>query len=815
MLAHMLAEAATLVARLTREEKVALLSGADFWHTAAVPRLGIPALRMSDGPNGVRGTRFTTGPPSALVPCGAALGASWDPDVVREVGGVLADEARAKNVHLLLGPTMNLQRTPVGGRNFEAFSEDPHLTARLAVAYVEGVQAKGVACCAKHLVANDTEWERMTADARVDERTLREVLLAPFEAVVREAGARCVMASYNRLNGTYASEHPWLLRRVLREDWGFDGAVVSDWFATHTTTDALLAGLDLEMPGPPLHRGRRLLEAVRAGEVAEHELDEAAGHVLELVAWAGLLGTEPDRGEHTRRDPGAAAALRHAAAAGMVLLRNEGGLLPLDRGGLGRVALIGPNADAAALNGGGSAALRAERRVAPRDGLAARITDLVVEPGCLAHRALPPLDERDVRGPDGEPGVLVEHLGAGGALVATETVARSAAHWGGGEVPEGTETIRLRATLTPRASGEWIFGVAGVGPSRLWLDERLVVANDGRERGDALMGFGSTEARAAAELQAGTQVELRAEVEPAAGSGLAGLIVGALPPTPADLLDRAVAAAAGADVAVVVVGTNEDWETEGVDRASMALPGDQDELVRRVAEANPRTVVVVNAGSPVAMDWADSVPAVLQIWFAGQELGHALADVLLGDAEPGGRLPLTIPHRLQDTPAFLDHPGEAGVLRYSERGFTGHRWYDARDLAPRFPFGHGLGYTTFAFQDAELEGDAVAGDLAVALDVVNTGPREGKAVVQVYLEAPPGPLRRPPRALAGFAPAVVAPGARERVRVPVSRRAFEVWDPQDAGWRLPPGRYRLRLGRSSRDLVASLPLDVEPHHAME
>ena len=809
MLADMLADAAALISRLELEEKVALLSGADFWHTAAVPRLGIPALRMSDGPNGVRGTRFTTGPPSALVPCGAALGASWDPDVVREVGGVLADEARAKNVHLLLGPTMNLQRTPVGGRNFETFSEDPHLTARLAVAYVEGVQAKGIACCAKHLVANDTEWQRMTADARVDERTLHEVLLAPFEAVVREAGVRSVMAAYNRLDGTYASEHPWLLRQVLRADWGFDGLVVSDWFATHSTAEALRAGLDLEMPGPPLHRGPKLLEAVRAGEVTEAEVDAAAAHVLDLVAWAGLLGAGPDRGEQTRRDPGTAATLRRAAAAGMVLLRNQGGLLPLDRATLGRVALIGPNADAAALNGGGSAALRAERRVAPSDGLAARVTHLVVEPGCLAHHSLPPLDERDLRRPDGEPGVLVEHLDAGGAVIATETVARSAAHWGGAaELPEGASAIRLRATLTPRMPGTWTFGVAAVGPSRVWLDDILVVANDGRERGAALMGFGSREQRATAELERGRPVDLRAEVELGGGTGLAGLVVGALPPTPADLLDRAVAAAAAADVAVVVVGTNEDWETEGVDRATMALPGDQDELARRVAAANPRTVVVVNAGSPVEMDWADSVPAVLQIWFAGQELGHALADVLLGDAEPGGRLPLTFPRRLQDTPAFLDHPGEAGVLRYSERMFAGHRWYDARGLAPRFPFGHGLGYTTFAFERAELEGDAAAGDLAVALDVVNTGAREGKAVVQVYLEPPPGLRRRPPRALAGFTPVVVAPGARERVRVPVARRAFEVWDPQDGDWRLPPGRYRLHLGRSSRDLVTSVPLDI-------
>ncbi|HSD80702.1 MAG TPA: glycoside hydrolase family 3 C-terminal domain-containing protein, partial [Solirubrobacteraceae bacterium] len=519
-------------------------------------------------------------------------------------------------------------------------------------------------------------------------------------------------------------------------------------------------------------------------------------------------GTEPAREERTRRDPGAAKVLRDAAAAGTVLLRNEGGLLPLDGARLGRVALIGPNADPGALHGGGSAALRAERRVGPREGLAERVADLVVERGCLAHHSLPPLDERVCRRPDGEPGLLVEHVDAGGAVLATETAARSAVHWGGADLPDGTAVIRLRATLTPPAGGTWTFGIAAVGPSRLWLDDREIVANDGLTPGGTLIGFGSTEVQGTAALQPDRPVELRAEVRTPAGTGLAGLIVGALPPVPGDLLERAVAAAADADVAIVVVGTDEGWETEGVDRASMALPGDQDELVRRVAAANPRTVVVVNAGSPVTMDWAGDVPALLQVWFGGQELGHALADVLLGDAEPGGRLPVTIPRRLEDSPAFLDHPGEADVLRYGERLFLGHRWYDARGIEPRFAFGHGLGYTAFDLAGAALEGDAAAGDLAVAVDAVNAGTRAGKAVVQVYLQPPPGPLRRPLRSLAGFAAVVVAPGGRERVRIAVARRAFEVWDPVAGRWDLPPGRYSLHVGRSSRDLVATLATDL-------
>jgi len=486
-----------------------------------------------------------------------------------------------------------------------------------------------------------------------------------------------------------------------------------------------------------------------------------------------------------------------------VLLKNDGGLLPLDPGAVGRVALIGPFAEGGAAHGGGSAALHAERLIGPREGLAQRVADLVVEPGVHAFRLLPPLGAEHCTTPDGDPGVLLEHLDGDGAVTVAETHAEATIFGS----PEPAR-LRLRARFTPPEGGTWTFGLSSTGPGFVRVGDDVVVDDRAPEPGGTLLGFGSREARGTAELRAGEAVDVVAESDASGATFLAGIAAGALAPQPADLLERAVAAATEAEVAVVVVGTGAQWESEGADREAYALPGEQDELVRRVAAANPRTVVVVAAGSAVAMDWADAVPAIVQPWFGGQEAGHALADVLLGDAEPGGRLPVVVPHRLEDTGAFLDVPGEAGTLRYSERHLIGQRFLDARAVQPRFALGHGLGYTTFELGELRVAGGAPAtGDLALEAGVENTGDRTGKVVVQVYLEPPPGPLRRPVRSLAAFAATEIGAGERATLTLPVARRAFEVWDPQAGGWRLPEGRYVLHAGFSAASLRAST--DVE------
>jgi len=781
------------------------VAGADLWHTAPVPRLGIPSLRVSDGPNGARGTSFRGGPSSACFPCGAAQGASFDPELVGRIGAALAEEARSKGAGVLLAPTVNLQRTPVGGRDFECASEDPHLAARIAEAFVRGLQGRGVGACVKHFACNDAEWERHRASVEVDERTLREVYLAPFEAAVREAGAWSVMAAYNRLGGTHCTEHERLLTGILREEWGFDGAVVSDWFATRSGAPSIRAGMDLEMPGPPRHYGAKLAAAVREGRADAGSLDACVRRVLGLLARAGALDAGDPPPERADDRPEHRALAREAAVAGIVLLRNERGALPL--AGAGRLAVVGPNADRAVIQGGGSARVTPHYSVSPLDGLAERAAaagvELRFERGPTCYRALPALAGADLDG-----AIEVELFDAaepGGEPARRERARSAELLWLQPPLAGPLFSARVRARLRAREPGAQRLSLTSAGKARLRVDGRAAIDLWARrERGSAFFGLGSREVEVAVPLAAGAPVEIEVDFAHDRPGLPAGLRIGFAPPEPADALERAVAAARGADAAVVVVGLDEDWETEGRDRDGFSLPGRQDELVAAVAAANPRTIVVVNAGSPVAMPWAGDAAALVQLWYPGQEGGRALADVLFGDADPGGRLPLTIPMRMEDTPAFLSCPGEALALRYDEGVFVGHRWYDARGIAPRFAFGHGLSYARFEYGALRVAREAVAAGEPVAaeVEVANASERAGVEVVQLYLAAPPGPLRRPPLALVGFAKLRLAPGARGVARFAVPSRALSVWDVAARAWRVEPGAYQLAAGRSSRDLRA-------------
>jgi beta-glucosidase len=778
-----------LVGQLSLEEKVSLVAGTDFWHTPAIPRLGIPALKVTDGPNGARGEEWTGGPSSACFPCGTALAATWDADLVREVGVELGDETRSKGAHVLLAPTVNIHRTPLAGRTFECYAEDPYLAARIAVAFIGGVQSRGVGTAVKHFVCNDSEFERMTISSDVGERALREIYLPPFESATSEAGSWVLMAAYNRVNGTYCAEHPQLLTTILRDEWGWDGAVVSDWFGTRSTVAAANAGLDLEMPGPPVHMGEQLLDAVRSGEVAEKTLDDKVRRLLVLLERAGALDRTEPVAETFEDGPARRKVIRRAAAAAIVVLRNERAVLPLDADALSRIAVVGPNAAVARIQGGGSAGVFPAHAVTPLDGLRNRVPDgvvLVHEPGCVTTRAVPLLDTRTVwtieyfTGPDcsGPPVHTTEHR-------------RSAFRWTGPPHPDlagAPWSARVTAAYMPERGGEHTFKLRADGRARLFVDDQLVV--DGSD------AYSVTATHLLAEDR---PYQLRLELGLSPG-GFHGAEVRVAPPRRDNLLERAVAAAAEADVAVVVVGLDDEWETEGRDRADLSLPGAQAELIERVAAVNPRTVVVVNTGAPVTMDWADRVLAVVQLWYPGQEGGDALADVLFGDVNPSGRLPLSFPKRLEDTPAFLNDPGEAGHLLYGEGVFVGYRFYEARRIEPRFAFGHGLSYTTFAYGDLVL--DSRPGAVQVAVDVTNSGDRTGAEVVQLYVRDIEASVRRPEKELKGFAKVVLEPGRTERVHFTLDDRAFAFWDPPSGGWRVEPGEFELLVGASSADIRA-------------
>jgi beta-glucosidase len=790
-----------VLAGLTLEQKVSLLAGHDNWHTVTLP--GVPPLRCSDGPAGVRGTSWT-GPASASFPCGTALGATFDRALVSEVGEALGREARSKGAHVLLAPTVNLHRTPIGGRNFECMSEDPVLTAELAVAYVRGVQSRGVMCCIKHFVANDTEHERHTISSEVDPVVLREAYLVPFEEAVAPVAAGgadvgALMSSYNRVNGVYASEHRQLLREVLRDEWGFDGVVFSDWFGTHGAAESLEAGLDLEMPGPTRERGAALLQAVKEGGTTEARVDESVLRLLRLFNRSGVGEIPQD--ERTEDSPSTRDVIRRAAIAGTVLLKNDGDLLPL--GQEVRLALLGPNSDRGQVQGGGSARVRANKPSMPLQALRDRGVTLVHEPGCRIEKRL-----RPVRGE-----FHVLYTGADGAT-ADSITDRLEFFWTDDPAP-GIDiagfSASVKGSFVPDVSGEWSISLTAVGSTVLRVDGEVAVDLSEPQTGGAFFGLGSPEIRTVLPFTAGVPVTIEVDSPVLEGAFLRGLSVGVESPCGDDAMDRAVAAATDADVAVVVVGTNADWETEGEDRANMDLPGEQDELISRVAAANPRTVVVINAGSPVNMPWLGDVAAVLQVWFPGEELGEALADVLLGVAEPGGRLPLTIPARLADTPAYPYHPGEGGIAVYGEGLLIGYRWYDAKELEPLFPFGHGLGYTTWELGEAlvqpsagpGVEPDAEAfGGAVVTVPVHNTGSREGSTVVQCYVEPPVAAGDRPLRTLRGFAKVTAAPGATATATVRLGPRAFSRWDVAGGRWVVDPGAHRILVGTSSRDLKA-------------
>lgn len=789
-----------LIDRLDLDERARLTAGKDGWRVQGVERLDIGNLKMTDGPTGARGD-LTTGAKAVCFPVGSAIGATWDTDLVAEIATVLAEEARSKGAQVLLGPTVNIHRHPLAGRNFECYSEDPELTARLAVSFIAALQAGGIAASLKHFVCNDSEFERHTIDSVVDERTLREIYLRPFEAAVAEADPWTIMAAYNRINGTYGTEHRRLLWDVLKGEWSWPGVVVSDWYATHDTVAAGNGGLDLQMPGPATHFGPPLAEAVRAGDVPADEVEDKVRRILRLHARTGKLDDPAETPETSIDTPERRALARRAASAAAVLLTNDT-VLPLTADP-GRVVVIGPNATPGRIQGGGSSEVAAHHQIAPLDGIRARAgSEVVYERGVGLGLFAPAVDPGLLDG-----GAFTEELFAtddlGGDPYATRSVPEASLSFFGAAIPRlgrGSFSARWTSTFTPDQDGDWELSVAAAGTARVLLDGEVVVQDPDTGPEMAIWVQALDEHRATVSLAAGRSYELVVELRVAERGVLPHLRFGAIAPNPSIELERAVTAAAAADTVIVVVGTSSDFETEGEDRSSFHLPGSQDELIARVAAANPDTIVVVNAGSPIPMPWVHAVRAVLWTWYPGQEFGNALADVLWGDAEPGGRLPTTFAHRLEDTPAFTNYPGDFGTVRYGEGLHVGHRWYDARAIEPLFPFGHGLSYATIEIGDVEA---SVHDDGAVTVDVVvtNVSERAGAEVIQVYVEPPTGPVSRPVRQLAGFAKVFLDPGEKANVGVRVPARAMAYWDLAASTWTVAEGIHGLWVGRSSRDLA--------------
>jgi beta-glucosidase len=823
------AELTAKLGRLPLEKKVRLLTGADIWALHPDPAIRLRRVVTSDGPAGVRGERWDERYPSANVPSPTALAATWDEERLERIGRLLASEARSKGVDVLLAPTVNLHRTPYGGRHFECLSEDPLLTARIGSAYVRGVQAGGVAATVKHFVANDSETDRFTVDAQVDERTLRELYLAPFESIVRDARAWAVMAAYNSVNGTTMTENA-LLRDVLKQEWGFDGVVMSDWYAGRSLAAADEGLLDLVMPGPGGPWGDALVSAVRSGEIPETAVDDHVLRILRLASRVGALnGTVPAVSSTPAWTTAEITAeLRSTAAAGFVLARNENRALPLDVGSVRRVAVLGPNAAVARTLGGGSATVFPTHVVSPLDGLRAALGDDVAVVHAVGVRAgdrlpIAPLDVLGLPDSDGA-GVEVRFFAADGSELSREQRRAASMLWWG-PIDEGLATsevdhLEVKTSLRVPEDGTYAIGTSGLGTFTLSIEGTTVLDTtiELPPGADVVEGIMKPPQQAVSvPLSAGRDVPVVLAYRPAHGDAMLGAEAVTMLTVQLNLareqdedaeFEQAVALAADSDVAVVVVGTTEEVESEGFDRMSLGLPGRQDELVAGVAAVNPRTIVIVNAGAPVLLPWADDVAAVLLTWFPGQEFGDALADVLLGRVEPGGRLPTTWPQ------SEIGHPSVTpveGTLPYDEGLFVGYRGYDRDGHTPRYPFGHGLGYTEWSYEEVSAPAIAPSGeDVIIRVVVRNSGSRASRDVVQVYASRPDSAIERPVRWLAGFAPVELGRGESATVDVAIAARSFEHWDSTVGKWSTEPGTFRLEVGPSSRDLPLSAEITLTP-----
>jgi beta-glucosidase len=817
-----------LVSRLTVEEKVRLMAGAAAFTLEGVERLGVPGVRVTDGPTGVRSNE---GELATVFPVGVAMASTWNVALTREVAAAIAREALALNNRVVLAPTINIARTPLWGRNFETYSEDPHLAGALGVAYVQGLQGEGVGASLKHYAVNNQEENRMTVSAEVDERTLREIYLAAFEMVVKEANPWTVMASYNKVDGVYATENKKLLIDVLKVEWGYDGVVVSDWGAVHSTAAAANGGTDLEMPGPPRWFGDKLVAAVRAGAVSEAQIDDAARRMCRLILRTGVLdGAPAPKGElRTARHRQLA---ERAALEAVVLLKNDDDLLPL--AGIKTLAVVGPNATARRIQGGGSSQVRTDRHVsilgALQERLAGKAEVLHADGG--DNEPVPPAARPAMFSPDeerGGVGVTCEYFEARGfdaAPIRTRAerqLAKLVSHNLGVGQPATYGALRWTGWFWPERDGPHEFSLRGPGQMRLWLDGAALIDDATPAQPDKLDLGGGTVPRklASAVLVAGRGYPVRMEYVRAlpspeeqrdsgdTGAGLAWEYVSLGVRQPTGSVAEAAELAGRCDAAVVVIGSASISEGEGYDRDTLDLPGDQNALVEAVLAANERTVVVLTNGAPYVLPWIDHAPAVLEAWLTGEAGPDAVARILLGEAEPSGRLPVTFPARLEDSPAQAFYPG-GETVRYGEGMGVGYRHFDRSNERPLFPFGFGLTYTKFSYSNLHAPETAKVGQpVRVSFTVRNIGERPGKETAQLYVR-PRGPTaERPVKELKGFAKVALDAGESGVVRIELDERSFSYWDPDAGRWLCEPGAYDLLIGASAADIELQATIRLE------
>jgi beta-glucosidase len=795
-----------IIQKMTLEEKIDLLGGTDRFYTRGIPRLNLRGLKMADGPIGVR----NFGPATAMAG-GIALAATWNLPLAERVGGEIGRDARSKGVHFLLGPGVNIYRSPLNGRNFEYFGEDPFLASRFTVAYVNGVQSQSVSATVKHFMANNSEFDRHNTDSIIDERAMREIYLPTFEAAVKEAHVGAIMNSYNLVNGSHATQNDWMNNQVAKKEWGFDGIIMSDWTSTYDTAGAANGGLDLEMPSAKFLNKEKLLPLIKSGKVSESTIDDKIRRMLRLAYRFGWYDREQTDLSIPRLNWQGRQAALQSARESMVLLKNEGNLLPLSKSKVKTIAVIGPNSFPAVPVGGGSARVEPFSSIGFLEGISNYSRDAIK---VLSARGLPSLSELADRTnfkttENGtETGLRAKYF-KDEDVSGTPEVTQVDQHVNFGEgarqsFPPQTSASSWTGYFTPQSAGDHeIFvqttGEAG-GAFRLYVDDKLVFDNWATSKSLLNSTIQDLDARPHKIVfeRKGRPGFLGSRLR--FGIARSGTLVE----------DDAVRIAAQADVVVLAPGFNPESESEGADR-TFRLPPGQDELINKIAAANNKTVVVMTSGGNVDMNsWADNVPALIEAWYPGEQGGNALAEILFGDVNPSGKLPVTFEKYAKDNPTFNNYyrPTDTKKVVYNEGVFVGYRGYERDKITPRFPFGYGLSYTSFSYSGLNIQSEK-NGLYKVTFTVKNIGKTAGAEVAQLYVGETSPKLPRPEKELKGFSKVDLRPGESKTVSLLLNSRAFAYYDTAAQTWTINPGTFNLMIGRSSQqiDLRGTLKID--------
>ena len=790
-----------LLGRLTLQEKISLLGGTGF-ATKPIERLGLPELKMSDGPLGVRWDKSTA------FPAATCMAASWDTSMIDKVGKTIAEELKGKGRNVILGPCVNIARLPLGGRTFEAYGEDPYLASRMAVSYIEGVQSEGAAATVKHFAANNQEYERGFVDEKIDYRTLNEIYFPAFKAAVEEAHVLCVMSAYNKINGQYCSENDYLLKMKLKDDWKFDGLVMSDWGAVHSSIPTANSGLDLEMPTGQYLNDSTLSSAVQSGVIKEETINDKVRRILTVMFKLGLF----DKKETA--DSTLINTLQHrqvayqAAVEGIVLLKNRKNILPLNLNRVKSIAVIGPNAAVARTTGGGSAMVAPIYSISPLEALRNKLGNKVkinfAEGVNLSDdfKAADPslffLPDKDENGLSAE---YFDNMNLSGEPKVSQTDKTVNFNWTGmspvSSIPAEHFSVCWTTRLKAPATGYYFLDIASDDGSRLYFNKKLVIDN--------WSDHPATVNSAKVHLVKNKFYSIKLEYYQDAGGAIARL---GLRPAMDDSFKKAVQVAKESNVAIVFAGTSYEYETEGKDRDDIVLPANQDALINDVAKANKNTIVVMITGSPVEMNgWVGKVSGLVQAWFGGDEAGNAIADVLLGKHDPSGKLPLTFPVRWKDCSAYSSYKKQDSVSDYSDGIFVGYRWFDEKKIKPLFPFGYGLSYTTFSYSNVNAVSHGYCYE--ITFKIKNTGKREGVEIPQLYVHDPDKTIISPVKELKRFDRIKLLPGETKDVRFLLMKNDFAHYDAGEEKWITHPGTYDVMIGSSSRDIKLQDRIKIE------